>query len=43
LQVRIVENFKSSREPGGWEPSQNVAFLIIAGAMILGGVLVFLL
>ena len=41
--VRIVENFKSSREAGAWQPSQNVAFLIIAGAMILGGVLVFIL
>ncbi len=38
-----MENFKSSRAEGGWEPSQNVAFLIIAGAMILAGVLIFLL
>ena len=39
----MVENFKSSREAGAWQPSQNVAFLIIAGAMVLGAVLVFLL
>jgi hypothetical protein len=38
-----MENFTSSRERGAWQPSQNVAFLIIAGAMILGGALVFLL
>jgi hypothetical protein len=38
-----MENFKSSRDAGGWQPGQNVAFLIIAGAMILGGMLVFLL
>jgi len=38
-----MENVTSSRERGEWEPGQNVAFLIIAGAMVLGGVLVFLL
>jgi hypothetical protein len=43
VQVRSVENFKSSRDAGGWQPSQNLAFLIIAGAMFLGGVLAFLL
>ena len=42
-QVRIMENFKSSSDRGGWQPSQNLAFLIIACGMILGGVLVFLL
>ena len=43
LQVPIMENFKSSREAGAWQPSQNLAFLIVACGMILGGVLVFLL
>jgi hypothetical protein len=38
-----MANFKSSRAEGGWEPSQNVAFLIIAGALILSGAFVFLL
>ncbi len=37
-----MERFKSSRAEDGWEPSQNLAFLIIAGAMILAGVLIFL-
>ena len=39
----MMENFKSSGEAGAWQPSQNLAFLIIACGMILGGVLVFLL
>jgi hypothetical protein len=39
----MMEHFKSSREAGAWQPSQNVAFLIIACGMILGGILVFLL
>jgi hypothetical protein len=43
FQVRIVENFKSSRETGAWQPGQNLAFLIIACGLILGGVLAFLL
>jgi hypothetical protein len=43
FQVRIMENFKSSREAGAWQPGQNLAFLIIACGMILGGVLVFIL
>ena len=43
LEVHIVENFKSSRDASGWQPSQNLAFWIIAGGIILGGVLVFLL
>jgi hypothetical protein len=37
-----MENFRSSRAEGGWEPSQNQAFLIIACGMVLAGVLVFL-
>ncbi len=36
-----MENFKSSRTEDGWEPGQNLAFLIIAGAMILAGLLIF--
>jgi hypothetical protein len=43
FQVRMMENFKSSRDAGAWQPSQNLAFLIIACGMILGGVLAFLL
>lgn len=43
VQVRIMENFKSIRDEGAWQPGQNLAFLIIAGALILGGVLAFLL
>ena len=42
-EVRMMENFKSSREAGAWQPSQNLAFLIIACGMVLSGVLVFLL
>jgi hypothetical protein len=37
-----MEILESSRDVA-WQPSQNQAFLIIAGAMILGGVLVLLL
>jgi hypothetical protein len=37
-----MENFKNSRAEDGWEPGQNLAFLIIAGAMILAGVLIVL-
>jgi hypothetical protein len=43
LQVRMMENFKSSREVDAWQPGQNLAFLIIACGMILCGVLAFLL
>jgi hypothetical protein len=38
-----MENFKSSRETGAWQPGQNLAFLIIACGLIVGGVLAFLL
>jgi len=34
---------KSSRGIVAWQPSQNQAFLIVAGAMILGGLLALLL
>jgi hypothetical protein len=43
LQVRMMENFKSSREDGAWQPGQNLAFLIIACGMILCVVFVLLL
>jgi hypothetical protein len=39
----MMENFKSSREAGAWQPGQNLAFLIIACGIVLGGVLAFLL
>jgi hypothetical protein len=38
-----MEMLENSRGIFGWQPSQNQAFLIIAGAMILGGVIAFLL
>jgi hypothetical protein len=34
---------ESSRHGFGWQPDQNLAFLIIAGGMILAGVIAFLL
>jgi hypothetical protein len=42
-QVQPVETSANSRNGYGWQPSQNLAFLIITGAMILGGVLALLL
>jgi hypothetical protein len=38
-----MKTSENNRDVFGWQPSQNVAFLIIAGAMILGGVLALLL
>jgi hypothetical protein len=38
-----MKTSESNREVFGWQPSQNLAFLIITGAMILGGVLALLL
>jgi hypothetical protein len=38
-----MENFKSSRESGAWQPGQNLAFLIIASGIVLAGMLAFLL
>lgn len=38
-----VKPSENNRDGAGWQPSQNVAFLIIASAMILGGVLALLL
>jgi hypothetical protein len=38
-----MKTSESSRDVIGWQPSQNLAFLIIAGAMILGGALALLL
>lgn len=38
-----METSESSRDVFGWQPGQNLAFLIIAGAMILGGLAALLL
>jgi hypothetical protein len=38
-----MKTSESSRDVFGWQPGQNLAFLIIIGAMILGGVLALLL
>ena len=38
-----MKTSKNNRDVFGWQPSQNVAFLIIAGAMIVGGALALLL
>lgn len=38
-----MKTLESSRDVMGWQPGQNLAFLLIAGAMVLGGVLAWLL
>jgi len=37
-----MEILKRTRDIVGWQPSQNQAFFIIAGGMVLAGVLAWL-
>lgn len=43
LRVRTMKTSESDRDVFGWQPGQNLAFLIITSAMIVGGVLALLL